>query len=179
MKHSISSLLIVSGIFSITSCNTDISNLANNVATHLATASSYTGAASNAVAIPAAQAPASIAGKRIILDYSAAKTSIGDSSNYPEIKWGPWTPNEGGTTIIPTFNQGNIAKTGPINSEDCTVWKYTKTGSNTVDLKAEAHEYNETFTLTFDTPTSGSATGGTADDCSGYSRVEGIRFIIK
>lgn len=126
-----------------------------------------------------AASPSSIAGKKIVLDYSTAQNSEGDSSNYPNISWGPWKKCDPSKTTTPTFGKNNRYERRGSYADDYVIWTYKKTGGSTAEVTTEAHEYYETFRLTFDSPTTGTATGGTEDDCNGYNRIRNIRFTIK
>ena len=130
------------------------------------------------VNVTTAPSPATVAGKKITFDYAGAQTSVGTCTQYPNIQWGPFTKCEPSTTTTLKFKKNNKAEQR-LFADEYTIWTYKKTGANTADVSIEQHEYSETFHLTFETPTSGTATGGTMDDCNGYYKVINIRFTIK
>ncbi len=137
------------------------------------------GTATTALASATGTAPTTLAGKKLTLNYAAAQISNGDSSNYPRITWGPWQKLDTSNAVTPTFNSTNRAVKTGITPDESETWTYKKTGTSTAEASIEGYEYAETFHLTFETATTGTATGGTADDCNGYTRVKGIRFSIK
>ena len=158
---------------SLTSCSTSDTATRHNVAT-----AGQEMAAAAVQAIATAPSPTSVTGKKISLDYSSAESCIGDSSEYPNIKWGAWQKCEPSITTTLKFGKNNKAERR-LFADDYTIWTYKKTGASTAELTIEEHEYGETFYLTFDSETTGTAKGGTQDDCNGYSKVVNIRFTIK
>ena len=124
-------------------------------------------------------APSSVKGKKIYLNYNSAEYCEGEWNPYPNMKWGNWKKCEPSTTTTLTFGKNNKGEKKGKYGDDYIIWTYKKTGSKTAELTIEEHEYGETFYLTFDSETTGTAKGGTQDDCNGYSKVVNIRFTIK
>lgn len=132
-----------------------------------------------------AASPQSVAGKRIFFDYSSALTSEGNSTtdsngNIISITWGPWIAASRNNETSLKFNKNNEAKNGKdMFSEDYKEWTYKKSGEHTATVTYTQFEYSESFNLTFETPTSGTITGGPDDELSGYVKYQNVRFIIK
>lgn len=169
-NHRLILLAALASAFSLSCCNTDLRALAENL-----------GATLNAqLNVPAATAaaPSSVAGKKIIMDSKAAQHSSGDYGVGNTIKWGPYTPCNGGIETTPTFTHGNTVTTDP-NTDMYVTWTYTKISATTAKLTKSQHELFESYTLTFDSATTGTAEGGTADECSGFDNFKNIRFTIK
>ena len=135
------------------------------------------------VVIHRAASPKSVSGKRISFDYSSAQIKNGtpnyNSGNYYvtwDAQWSNCTPH---TVTSLKFKKNNQAKRTTQSADDYSIWTYKKTGDSTATVILEEHEAGDTYLLTFETPTTGTATITSEDDCCGYYKVVNIRFTIK
>lgn len=72
-----------------------------------------------------AASPSSIAGKKIVLDYSTAQNSEGDTSNHPNISWGLRKKCDSSKTTTPTFGKNNRYERRGF-ADDFVIWTYKK-----------------------------------------------------
>ena len=113
---------------------------------------------------PTAASPASMAGKSIFFDHSKTKGGL-----IPI-----WTiEGNNGTFTTPVFANDNTSSDGQDNR-----WNYKKTGDKTASVEMNGCEVYATYTMTFDSMRSGTATCKGGDDGGGFSQKK-IRFIIK
>lgn len=132
-----------------------------------------------------AVSPKSVAGKRIFFDYSSALKSDGDSThdshgNILSVTWRPWTAADRENETSLKFEKNNEAKKDEaIYGMDYCIWTYRKSGDYTATVTQVQFEYGESFDLTFETPTTGTAAGGANDELSGFVKFKNVRFTIK
>ena len=134
-------------------------------------------------------APNSVRGKKIVLDFSQAKSQTGNYDNNGKIQWGAyindtfqvgaWKKCDPSQKITPVFGKNNKWERPDRLGGDWAKWEYKKTGPRTAVLSNSAHEWNEEWELRFDSATTGTASGGCNDDCTGYENAVNIRFTIK
>ena len=107
-------------------------------------------------AIVITNCPDSVAGKRIVLDYSQADYREGEDGR--PIQWGKWGRSDTPQKVIPVFGANNQVDTsrGP-GDDEAEKWSYQKTSNHEAKLTLEAWESFCTYVLLFDTPTSGTA----------------------
>lgn len=176
MKYIILPILIATGLLATTGCSTGPAAPANTA---------------NQLVSPGS--PASVAGQKIVLDYTDAQTREGYHAD--PIRWEPWQKmadksadisavfggnNQPNVAFTPTSQEGLdyfLKNCNPndsaafIGMEAGEVWTYTKTGEFTAELKIEGLESCTTYKLEFATPTLGMAT------CSGMG--EGMYWETK
>ncbi len=144
-----------------------------------------------AAATQAAEAPASVAGKRIYFDFSGAIKVTGDLVQRDPLPYINWNNDETPMSsqdneLSPLFGSNNQGVSHPedappdVTEEDIR-WTYTKskTSPSFATISCRGHEYDSKYGLKFDTPTSGAAICGPGNELSGYYKITGIRFSIK
>lgn len=121
--------------------------------------------------------PKSVAGKRIVFDFSGTTFHDRDDS-MPEGQWNTWSKGSKGTTTTLTFGKNNKAERKGKYVDDFIIWNYKKTGAKTAEITHEEHEYGAKYYLTFDSATTGTAAvheGGEGQE----RETVGVRFTIK
>ena len=135
----------------------------------------------------AAQSPASIAGKTIVFDYSNADSYERDFDS----SWKRTQASHGIeiTTYVSTRNtrrgQGYDVGDGHYlayktadNQTSATSYDYKKTGIATAEIVEPGYEWETTYTLTFDSATTGTVTTSGGGEGMEW-KASGIRFTIK
>ena len=126
-------------------------------------------------------APASLKGKKIVMDYSAAQTR-NRNDGMPDGVWNAWSKCSSEKETTRVFGKNNKCLNMKEDGESA-YWSYKKTGTHTAELdNGMGYEsglgFPATYTMTFDSATTGTmhmSTGGEGEE----SETTGIRFTIK
>ena len=129
------------------------------------------------------EAPSSMKGKKIVIDYSAAKERSRNDS-MPDGVWDAWKKCANDTETTKAFDKNNkCLHIKGDQYEPSAYWTYKKTGTYTAELDngiggESSMGFPSTYTMTFESATTGTihkSTGGEGEE----SETVGIRFTIK
>lgn len=127
------------------------------------------------------EAPSSIKGKKIVMDYSTAQSRCRNDS-MPDGVWTAWSKCSHYSETTRTFAKNNKCLNMKGEAESA-YWTYKKTGTHSAELhNGIGYEsdlgFPETYTMTFESATTGTiymSSGGEGEQ----SETTGIRFTIK
>ena len=127
------------------------------------------------------EAPTSLKGKKIVMDYSAAQERD-RNDGMPDGVWNAWSKCTRGTETTKAFGNNNKCLNMKEGGESA-YWLYKKTGTHTAELDngiggESGLGFPAVYTMTFESATTGTmhmSTGGEGEQ----SETTGIRFTIK
>lgn len=119
-------------------------------------------------------APAGVAGKIIEMDGHPAESC---SSPIGQQKWTEWIPEEHPCVFAYTFDETNRYRVN-FNPTDIAYLTYEKAGPNTAIIRNYGAPNHGTYTLNFETPTTGTATNNGQSNGRDYMTRK-IKFSIK